>query len=41
MISLDFRLALKDFYYEDLAAKSVNTKSYFIIGDYFSDEHIN
>jgi hypothetical protein len=41
MISMDFRLALADMYYEDLKAESVNMHSKFIIGDYFSSELIN
>ena len=41
MISLDFRLALKDFYYENPKAKSVNMNSHFRIGDYFSEELIS
>jgi hypothetical protein len=41
MMSMDFRLALADMYYEDPNAKSVNMNSKFIIGDYFSEENIN
>ena len=41
LVSLDFRLALADSYYENSKAKSVNTHSKFIIGDYFSSELIN
>ena len=41
MMSIDFRLALADMYYEDPKAESVNMNSKFIIGDYFSDENIN
>lgn len=41
MISMDFRLALADMYYEDPNAKSVNMNSKFIIGDYFSEENVN
>ena len=41
MISMDFRLALADMYYEDPKAESVNLHSKFIIGDYFSVEVVN
>ena len=41
MISMDFRLALADMYYEDPKAESVNLHSKFIIGDYFSSKIIN
>ncbi len=41
MMSMDFRLALADMYYEDPNAKSVNMNSKFIIGDYFSEENVN
>jgi hypothetical protein len=41
MISMDFRLALADIYYEDPKAESVNLHSKFIIGDYFSTEAVN
>ncbi len=41
MISMDFRLALADMYYEDPKAESVNLHSKFIIGDYFSAEVVN
>ncbi len=41
MMSMDFRLALADMYYEDPKAKSVNMNSRFIIGDYFSEEFVN
>ena len=41
MMSMDFRLALADMYYEDSKAESVNLHSKFIIGDYFSAEVVN
>lgn len=41
LMSMDFRLALADMYYEDPKAESVNLHSKFIIGDYFSAEVIN
>ena len=41
MMSMDFRLALADMYYEDPKARSVNMNSNFIIGDYFSEENLN
>jgi hypothetical protein len=41
MMSMDFRLALADMYYEDPKARSVNMNSKFIIGDYFSEENVN
>lgn len=41
MMSMDFRLALADMYYEDPNAKSVNMNSKFVIGEYFSEENVN
>ena len=40
MVSFDFRIAIKDFYYEsDLTSMVRNTK--FSIGSYFSDSAVN
>jgi hypothetical protein len=41
MMSIDFRLALADLFYEDPKAESVNMSSKFQIGDYFSEEAVN
>ena len=40
LVSIDFRLAMIPFY-KELDLKSINTKSAFLIGDYFSNEIIN
>ncbi len=41
MISMDFRLALADQYFEDPNAISINTHAAFKVGDYFSENLIN
>jgi hypothetical protein len=41
MVSMDFRLALADQYFDDPNAFSINTHKAFKIGDYFNERLIN
>ena len=41
MVSMDFRLALAEQYFDDPSAFSINTHSAFKIGDYFNERPIN